>query len=87
MEVFEFYNSENALVIVAAMKKLYASRLTKCLADWSEFRIQVDCLGHGNVGKTMTKAEIYHVKEPTSWEESHGCENSLYAEWVVNLGL
>ena len=26
-------NSENASVIAAAMKKLYASRLTKCLAD------------------------------------------------------
>ena len=28
-----FINSENALVIVAEMKKLYASRLTKCLDD------------------------------------------------------
>ena len=28
-----FINSENALVLVAAMKNLYASRLTKCLAD------------------------------------------------------
>ena len=26
-------NSENASVIVATMKKLYASRLTKCLVD------------------------------------------------------
>ena len=26
--VLEFYNSENASMIVAAMKKLYASRLT-----------------------------------------------------------
>ena len=28
-----FINSENASVIVVAMKKLYASKLTKCLAD------------------------------------------------------
>ena len=27
-------------------------------------KFQVDCLGHGNVGKTMTKAKIYHAKEP-----------------------
>ena len=26
-------NSENVSMIVATMKKLYASRLTKCLAD------------------------------------------------------
>ena len=28
-----FINSKNASVIVATMKKLYASRLTKCLPD------------------------------------------------------
>ena len=28
-----FINSENDSVIVAAMKNLYASRLTKCLSD------------------------------------------------------
>ena len=29
-----FINYKNASVLVAAMKKLYASRLTKCLANW-----------------------------------------------------
>ena len=28
-----FINSENALVMVVEMKRLYASRLTKCLVD------------------------------------------------------
>ena len=56
MEVFEFINSENASVLVAAINKLNASRLIE---------LQVSCrlLGHGKEGKTMTKAKIYHVKE------------------------
>ena len=30
---WNFINSENASMIVVAMKRLYASRLTKCLDD------------------------------------------------------
>ena len=33
--VLNFINPENASVIVAAMKKLYASIITKCSIDWS----------------------------------------------------
>ena len=44
------------------MKKLYASRLTSV---WlTEVQVSSRLLGHGKVGKTMTKAEIYHVEEP-----------------------
>ena len=59
----EFYNSENASVIVAAMEKVICIK-TYQVFGWLKFRFQVDCLEHGNVSKTMTNAGIYHVKEP-----------------------
>ena len=57
-----FINSENASVIVAAIKKYMHQYL---LSVWlTEVQVSGRFLGHGKVGKTMTKAEIYHVKEP-----------------------
>ena len=42
-----FINSENASVMVVAMKRLYASRLTKCLFDL-KLMFQVDYFEHGS---------------------------------------
>ena len=62
-EYLNFINSENASVMVVAMKRLYASRLSKCLVDWNScFRKIISSMAMR--GKTLTNARIYHVKEP-----------------------
>ena len=61
----DFINSENASVIVVAMGKVIGIK-TYQMFGLLKFRFQVDCLGYGKMGKAMTKAGIYHVKEQTS---------------------
>ena len=62
-EVFEFYNSKNASVIVAAMEKGYMHQDLPSV--WLiEVQVSGRLLEHGNESKTMRKARIYHVKEP-----------------------
>ena len=57
-----FINSENDLVIFATMKSYMHQDL---LSVWlTKVQVSGRLLGHGKVGKTMTKAKIYHVKEP-----------------------
>ena len=50
-------------MIVVAIEKFIGIR-TYQMFGWLKFRFQVDCLGYGKMGKTMTNAKIYHVKEP-----------------------
>ena len=58
-----FINSKNCFMIVVAMERSYRHQ---DLPNVSLIEVQVSgrLLGHGKVGKTMTKARIYHVKEP-----------------------
>ena len=58
-----FINSKNASVIVAVVEKVIGIKTYQMFGCF-KFRFQVDYLGYGKMGKTMTKARIYHVKEP-----------------------